>query len=259
MSQKNEKIRRKVDRLEGQMEFISNSFEAHLARAEYEQACREQARNKARDDRQYRRELESEYAAKHWQTVAYAAIIAAIAVLIVAISAVRAEASELQAPVDESELLTTQTITYSENNAKNTPIFVTSLNQITDCDEFAEDFENEKIEAALRVKANVIENCEVTWYTEATCGKTPDHPAYGITRSGLPVVDHLTCAVDPKVIPLYSDVWVEYADGTIEQLWATDTGVNGNALDIYTPDYDYAMQCGRQRLTVYWIPPGEVD
>ena len=113
--------------------------------------------------------------------------------------------------------------------------------------------ENELIEAALLAKANVIQGCTVTWYTEATCGKKPGDPAYGITRSGMPVVEHLTCAVDPDVIPLYSDVFVQYADGTIEQLWATDTGVRGNSLDIYTPDYDYAIQCGRQSLTVWWV------
>ena len=100
--------------------------------------------------------------------------------------------------------------------------------------------------------ANVIEGCTVTWYTEDTCGKTPDHPAYGITASGLPVVDGVTCAVDPDVIPLYSDVYVEHADGTVERRWATDTGVKGEWVDIYTPDYDYAIQCGLQTLTVYW-------
>lgn len=113
--------------------------------------------------------------------------------------------------------------------------------------------ENELIEAALLEKANVIEDCTVTWYTADTCGKQPGDSAYGITYSGLPVVEHLTCAVDPDVIPLYSDVFVEYADGTVEQLWATDTGVKGNAIDIYTPDYDYAIQCGRQSLTVWWV------
>lgn len=115
--------------------------------------------------------------------------------------------------------------------------------------------ENELIQTALLEKANVIEGCTVTWYTEATCGKKPGDPAYGITRSGMPVVEHLICAVDPDVIPLYSDVFVQYADGTIEQLWATDTGVRGNSLDIYTPDYDYAIQCGRQSLTVWWVGP----
>ena len=120
-------------------------------------------------------------------------------------------------------------------------------------EEVQESFENENIQNALLAKANKIENCTVTWYTEATCGKTPDNPAYGITASGLPVVEHLTVAVDRSVIPLYSDVFVQYADGTIEQLWATDTGVNGNHIDIYTPDYDYAIQMGRQQLTVWWV------
>ena len=120
-------------------------------------------------------------------------------------------------------------------------------------EEVQESFENENIQNALLAKANKIEDCTVTWYTEATCGKTPDNPAYGITASGLPVVEHLTVAVDRSVIPLYSDVFVQYADGTIEQLWATDTGVNGNHIDIYTPDYDYAIQMGRQQLTVWWV------
>lgn len=120
-------------------------------------------------------------------------------------------------------------------------------------EEVQESFENENIQNALLAKASKIDDCTVTWYTEATCGKTPDNPAYGITASGLPVVEHLTVAVDRSVIPLYSDVFVQYADGTIEQLWATDTGVNGNHIDIYTPDYDYAIQMGRQQLTVWWV------
>ena len=122
--------------------------------------------------------------------------------------------------------------------------------QCWEAPDILEDYENEKIEAALLAEANVIEDCTVTWYTASVeeCGKDD-----GITYSGLPVVEHLTCAVDRRVIPLYSDVFVEYADGTIEQLWAADTGVTGNAVDIYTPDYDYAIQCGRQRLTVWWV------
>ena len=116
-----------------------------------------------------------------------------------------------------------------------------------------EDAENERIEAALLSRSHKIDNCTVTWYTADTCGKKPGDPAYGITASGLPVVEHLTVAVDRSVIPLYSDVFVQYADGTIEQLWATDTGVNGNHIDIYTPDYDYAIQMGRQQLTVWWV------
>ena len=124
--------------------------------------------------------------------------------------------------------------------------------QCWEAPDILEDYENDKIEAALIQSANVIEDCTVTWYTASVeeCGKDD-----GITYSGLPVVEHLTCAVDPDCIPLYSDVFVEYADGTVEQLWATDTGVKGSHIDIYTPDYDYAIQCGRQSLTVWWVGP----
>lgn len=106
-------------------------------------------------------------------------------------------------------------------------------------------------------EVHVIEDCTVTWYTEATCGKGPDHPAYGITASGLPVEEGVTCAVDPEVIPLFSIVRIFYADGSVGTFRATDTGVKGEWVDVYTPDYDYAVRCGLQRLTVYWTGPEE--
>lgn len=87
--------------------------------------------------------------------------------------------------------------------------------------------------------------------------QVPGHPAYGITASGLPVEEGVTCAVDPEVIPLFSEVYVEYTDGTIGTFRATDTGVNGEWVDIYTSDYNYAVQCGLQKLTVYWAAPEE--
>lgn len=120
-------------------------------------------------------------------------------------------------------------------------------------EEEVEAAENELIMQALIAKANRIDNCTVTWYTDSTCGKTPDNPSYGITASGLPTVAELTCAVDNNVIPRYADVFVQFADGTIKQYWATDTGVKGNHVDIYEPDYDTCIQNGRQILTVWWI------
>jgi len=54
-----------------------------------------------------------------------------------------------------------------------------------------EDCENEKIEAALLERAQVIEDCTVTWYTSGTCGKRLEDSTYGITASGLPVAEHL--------------------------------------------------------------------
>ena len=106
-------------------------------------------------------------------------------------------------------------------------------------------------------EVHVIEDCTVTWYTADTCGKAPDHPAYGVTASGLPVEEGVTCAVDPEVIPLGAEVRVEYADGSVGTFRATDTGVKGEWVDIYTPSYEYAIQCGLQRLTVYWTATEE--
>ena len=116
--------------------------------------------------------------------------------------------------------------------------------------------ENELIEQALIAKANRIDNCTVTWYTNDTCGKEQGDPGYGITASGFPTVEGLTCAVDNNVIPRYADVFVQFADGTIRQYWATDCGVRGNHIDIFEPDYDTAIQNGCQSLTVWWIKEG---
>jgi uncharacterized protein YabE (DUF348 family) len=46
-----------------------------------------------------------------------------------------------------------------------------------------------------------------TGYSAATSGKAPDHPRYGITRSGLPAGRGIV-AVDPAVIPLMTNIYV---------------------------------------------------
>ena len=58
-----------------------------------------------------------------------------------------------------------------------------------------------------------------TAYTPATCGKTPDHPQYGITRLGWQATKGII-AVDPRVISLRTKMYVpNYGFGT-----AADTG-----------------------------------
>lgn len=132
MSSKNAK---RVRRIEGRIDTLEQRFNQCLACAAYEINCRDAARAKANRDRQYRRELSVEYAARHWQTVAYAAIIAAILVLVVAISAVRVKASEPYTPANELMISAAETITHSENDSKNTTVFETSLTQIEVSDE----------------------------------------------------------------------------------------------------------------------------
>jgi 3D (Asp-Asp-Asp) domain-containing protein len=68
-----------------------------------------------------------------------------------------------------------------------------------------------------------------TAYTAATCGKTPDHPLYGITRLGWQM-GHGIIATDPRVIPLRSSLYVPgYGPGI-----AGDTGglIKGRHIDL---------------------------
>lgn len=126
--------------------------------------------------------------------------------------------------------------------------------------DYSEGYENEGIEDALigcaRDHGNVLTDTRVTWYTASTaeCGKDD-----GITASGFPVCAGVTIGVDADVIPLMSDVCVEWPDGNREWYLATDTGVIGNAVDIYIEDYEHAIQNGVRSATVYWVPEGAIQ
>lgn len=118
----------------------------------------------------------------------------------------------------------------------------------------AEEPENERIEAALLERARVIEDCAVTFYDccAACCGK-----ADGITATGLRAAPYVTCAVDPDVIPLGSDVLLDYGDGELHCLRAEDTGVSGNAVDVCVEGHQEALELGLRTAKAYWVPPGE--
>ncbi|MCK9217969.1 MAG: 3D domain-containing protein [Firmicutes bacterium] len=84
--------------------------------------------------------------------------------------------------------------------------------------------------------------------TFASTGKHPDHPQYGITRSGLKVRPGIV-AVDPRVIPLGTHLYVE---GYGEAL-AADTGgaIKGNKIDLYFESPKDVAKYGRKRVKVY--------
>ena len=46
-----------------------------------------------------------------------------------------------------------------------------------------------------------------TWYNAASSGKAATNPAYGITRSGMPLTKGIV-AVDPTVIPLGTQLYI---------------------------------------------------
>ncbi len=91
----------------------------------------------------------------------------------------------------------------------------------------------------------------MTAYTAGfeSTGKTPAHPAYGITRSGVRAREGRTVAVDPTEIPLGTWLYVE----DLGIFRAEDTGgrIKGHCLDVYMEDLPQAIAFGVQYLEVY--------
>lgn len=106
-------------------------------------------------------------------------------------------------------------------------------------------------EEAVTVPAEAWEwrRMEATAYTSGpeSTGKRPGHPAYGITRSGLPTRPGVV-AVDPDVIPLGSIVWVEGYGLAV----ALDTGpaIRDNRVDVWFEDVQTALAWGRREVWV---------
>lgn len=126
--------------------------------------------------------------------------------------------------------------------------------------EAQEDYENEKIEAALLARSHILENVTVTHYCpcKKCCGKDPDHPAYGITASGRKLNPGVSVGVDPSVIPLGSTVIADYGDGELHYYVADDTGsgVDGRHIDLAVTDHQTALNLGVRKATVYWCEEG---
>lgn len=90
-----------------------------------------------------------------------------------------------------------------------------------------------------------------TPYSAATSGKAPDHPRYGITRSGLPA-GYGIVAVDPKVIPLMTNLYVPGYGRAL----AADTGglILGKRIDLGY-DEDQPMPDFYEWRDVYVLTP----
>ncbi|HEY8530548.1 MAG TPA: ubiquitin-like domain-containing protein [Paenibacillaceae bacterium] len=102
----------------------------------------------------------------------------------------------------------------------------------------------------------VLKNVKLTAYSAgpASTGKTPDHPYYGITSTGVKVQEGRTIAVDPDVIPLG---WWVYIEGFgFRRAEDTGSAVKGKVIDIYFDSEETAERFGTKKgYTVYVIGP----
>ena len=97
-------------------------------------------------------------------------------------------------------------------------------------------------------------SANATAYDASSCGKSPSHPAYGITATGAKA-GYGIVAVDPRVIPLGSRLYIESADGSYVYgtAIAADTGgaIKGNRIDLCFNTRSEALSFGRRQVKVY--------
>lgn len=87
-----------------------------------------------------------------------------------------------------------------------------------------------------------------------SCGKSPGQKGYGITASGMKAQRGVV-AVDPRVIPLGTKLYIESADGryVYGNAVAADTGgaIKGNKIDLFMDTRAECLQFGRRTVNVY--------
>ena len=85
-------------------------------------------------------------------------------------------------------------------------------------------------------------------------GKAPGHPLYGITATGVKAKKGVI-AVDPRVIPLGTRVYIEIPGKTPDYGYAVAAdvggGIKGNRVDLYYESKADAMKFGRRNVKVY--------
>ncbi|TSJ60340.1 hypothetical protein FPQ13_12055 [Allobacillus salarius] len=105
-----------------------------------------------------------------------------------------------------------------------------------------------------------IKTVIATSYTAGveSTGKSPGHPNYGITFSGLEVQrDELsTIAADPEFLPLGSVLYIpNYGYGIVAD---TGSAIKGNKIDLYYETVDEVFsQWGKKEIDVFLIEEGE--
>jgi len=115
------------------------------------------------------------------------------------------------------------------------------------------------LEEVIEQKQYPKDTVNATGYTSGpeSTGKSPGHPAYGITYSGVPVQRDLfsTIAADIDVYPIGTILYIPgYGYGVVADIGGA---INGQDIDLYYPTVEevYA-NWGKQQLEVYIIEYG---
>ncbi|MBP1154371.1 MULTISPECIES: 3D domain-containing protein [unclassified Paenibacillus] len=91
-------------------------------------------------------------------------------------------------------------------------------------------------------------------------GKSPGHPEYGITFSGMMVARDVqsfsTIAADPKVFPMGTVLYIPgYGYGVVAD---TGSAIKGNRIDLYFETKDKVYQeWGKKKLNVFVVKKGD--
>ena len=95
---------------------------------------------------------------------------------------------------------------------------------------------------------------EITAYSADDCGKTENHPLYGVTASGRKLTGadaYKVVAVDNHKIKFGTRMIIHHPAGPIPVI-AADTGgdIQGNRLDLFVSSRDEAWKWGRKTMKV---------
>lgn len=107
------------------------------------------------------------------------------------------------------------------------------------------------------VRYSKVMDMKATAYTASLkdTGKAPGHPLFGITATGMKARKGVI-AVDPKVIPLHTKMYVEILDKNTPDYGlciAGDVGsaIKGNKIDLYYDSQEYVDRFGVKKVRVY--------
>lgn len=114
----------------------------------------------------------------------------------------------------------------------------------TDCRLPAEEVPTVRVLAVIVTHYCTCERC---------CGKSD-----GITAIGAEATPHVTAAVDPSVVPLGTELVMDYGDGIQHTYRAEDTGgaIKGARVDICVGSHQEALELGVRSATLYWTEEG---